>query len=115
MKDFRYIGYPLFIILISALLCKLTDTYITGNVHDWLIVLIRIVALFTFGMSLNKASRRRYTVWKVVFSVVVTLFLLLLELGWFSLPVLTDVIFFFGVSSFFINMMYILCGYMFVD
>ena len=115
MKDLRYIGYPLFIILISALLCKLVDVYISGNVHDWLLIFIRITALFTFGMSLNKASRRRYTVWKVVFSVVITLFLLLLELGLFSLPILTDIIFFFAVPSSFINMMYILCGYMFVD
>lgn len=115
MKDFRYIGYPLFIILISALLCKLIHTYVGGNLHDYLIIFIRITALFTFGMSLNKASRRSYTVWKVVFSVVVTLFLLLMELDLFYLPVLSDMIFFFGVSSFFINMMYILCGYMFVD
>lgn len=115
MKDFKYIGIPFLIILISALLCKLTATYITGNVADVLITFIRVTALFSFGISLNKTNRRNYRVWKVVFSVAVVIFLVLLELNMFALPILTDLIFFFGVSSFFINMLYILCGYMFVD
>lgn len=115
MRDFKYIGYPLFIILISALLTKIVTMYTYGTLQSALVTIIKTCALFGFGMSLNKTHRRNYTVWKVVFSVVITLFLVLLEMGLFALPVLADIIFFFGASSFFINMMIILCGYMFVD
>lgn len=115
MREFKYIGYPLFIILISALLTKLVTMYTVGALQSALITIIKTCALFGFGMNLNKTRKRRYSVWKVVFSVIVTLFLVLLELGLFALPILADIIFFFGASSFFINMMIILCGYMFVD
>lgn len=115
MKDFRYIGYPLFIILISALLYQLTATYMTGNFQNTLLILIRVVALFSFGMALNKTSRRHLSVWKIVLSVVVTIFLLLYELGAFSLPYLSSALAFFGIGGFFFSMLYILCGYLFAD
>lgn len=115
MKDFRYIGYPLFITLIGALLYQLVSTYISGNVQTTLLILIRVCALFMFGMALNKTTRRHMSVWKIVLSVVITIFLLLYELGAFSLPILSTALAFFGVGGFFICMLYILCGYMFVD
>ena len=62
MRDFRYIGYPLFITLISALLYQLVATYITGSIRDTLLILIRVIAFFLFGMSLNKSTRRPMSV-----------------------------------------------------
>lgn len=115
MKDFRYIGYPLFILLISGLLYQLVATYISGALANTLLILIRVCALFTFGMALNKTSRRHMSVWKIVLSVALTIFLVLYEFGLFALPVLSDVLSFFGVGGFVICMLYILCGYLFVD
>lgn len=115
MRDFRYIGYPLFIVLISALLYQLCATYLQGELQDILLILIRICALFTFGMALNKSTRRHMSVWKIVVAVVVTIFLALYELGAFYLPFLSTALAFFGVGGFFICMLYILCGYLFVD
>lgn len=115
MRDFKYIGYPLLIILISALFYQLVSTYISGTVQNTLLILIRVCALFSFGMALNKTTRRHMSVWKIVLSVVITIFLLLYELGAFYLPILSTALTFFGVGGFFICMLYILCGYMFVD
>lgn len=115
MKEFKYIGYPLFITLISALLYQLVATYISGSVGNTLLILIRVSALFAFGMALNKATRRHMSVWKIVFSVVLTIFLLLYELEAFYLPGLSSFLAYFGVGGFFICMLYILCGYIFVD
>lgn len=115
MKDFRYIGYPLVIILISGLLYQLVATYISGVLGNTLLILIRVCALFTFGMSLNKTTRKHMSVWKIVVSVSLTIFLLLYELNAFALPILSDILSFFGMGGFFICMLYILCGYLFVD
>ena len=115
MKDFKYIGYPLFITLISALLYQLVATYISGSIGSTLLILIRVCALFSFGMALNKSKRRHMSVWKIVVSVVLTIFLLLYELEAFYLPGLSSFLAYFGVGGFFICMLYILCGYIFVD
>ncbi len=115
MKDFRYIGYPLFVTLVGALLYQLVSTYVGGSLQNTLLILIRVCALFVFGMSLNKTTRRHMSVWKIVLSVVLTVFLLLYELEAFSLPVLSTALSFFGVGGFFICMLYIWCGYLFVD
>ena len=115
MKDFRYIGYPLFILLISGFLYQLVATYISGVLGSTLLVLIRVCALFSFGLALNKTKRRNMSVWKIVLSVALTIFLVLYELGLFALPILSDVLSFFGVGGFVICMLYIYCGYIFVD
>lgn len=115
MKDFKYLGYPLFITLLSALLYQLVVRYISGSFGNTLLILIRVCALFAFGMALNKSTRRHMSVWKIVISVVLTIFLLLYELGAFALPLLSDALSFFGVGGFFICMLYIWCGYLFVD
>ena len=115
MKDFKYLGYPLFITLISAFLYQIINRYIVGNVGNTLLILIRVCALFIFGMALNKSTRRHMSVWKIVVSVVLTIFLLLYELGAFALPILSNALSFFGVGGFFICMLYIWCGYLFVD
>lgn len=115
MKNFRYIGYPLAIILISGLLYQLVATYISGSLGNTLLILIRVCALFSFGMALNKTTRRNMSVWKIVVSVALSIFLVLYELGAFALPILSEFLSFFGVGGFFICMLYILCGYLFVD
>lgn len=115
MRDFKYILFPFLIILIGSFLNKLALTFTVGSLQTTLVILITVGTLFSFGMSLNKSTRRAYSVWKIVLSVVLTVFLVLFELGYFNLPILVDIIYFFGVNSIFIKMMYILCGYMFVD
>ena len=115
MRDFKYIGYPLLIILVSGLLYQLVATYISGALESTLLILIRVCALFSFGLNLNKTRRRQMSVWKIVVSVALTIFLVLYELGLFALPILSDVLSFFGVGGFVICMLYILLGYLFVD
>ena len=114
MKDFKYLGYSLFVVLVGSLLYSIVDRFIPGSIGNTLLILIRVGTLFTFGMSLNKTNRRHMSVWKIVLSVVLTIFLALYELGAFALPILSTVLSIFG-SSFFVYMLYVWCGYLFVD
>lgn len=116
MDEIKRLGYPLLIIFLSALLVKLISLYITGNFVSLLLTLISVSALFLFGVSLNKSRKRRnQAVFKKVLAVVMAMFLLLMQLDVFVIPAVSRFLFFFGVNSFFINMIYIFCGYMFAD
>ena len=116
MDDLKRLGYPILIIFLSAFLIKLIDLYITGNFVSLLITIITVSALFLFGTSLNKSRKKRtQSVFKKVWAIIIVVFLVLMQLGLFSIDVVEDILFFFGVHSFFINMIYIFCGYLFVD
>lgn len=117
MDDFKRLGYPILIIFLSALIVKLMNMYIVmNNFMSTLLTIITVSALFLFGTSLNKSRKKRSNaVFKKVFAIIIVVFILLMQLGLFTLPIVAEVLFFFGVNSFFINMIYIFCGYLFVD
>ena len=117
MNDFKRLGYPVAIIFISALLFKLMNMYLSKDVLILNVMsILTASALFLFGLSLNKNRRRRSSaVFTKVVAILIVIFLLLMQLGIFSFDIVNDVLFFFGVNSFFINMIYIFCGYLFVD
>lgn len=117
MDDFKRLGYPVAIIFLSAFIVKLMNMYVVmNNFMSTLLTIITVSALFLFGMSLNKSRKKRSnSVFKKVLAIILIVFILLMQLGLFTLPMVADILFFFGVNSFFINMIYIFCGYLFVD
>ena len=110
MDDVKRLGYPVLIIFLSAFIVKLINTYFYSNFTAMLLTIITVSALFLFGTSLNKSRKRRK-----VLAIIIVLFLVLMQLGLFEIAVVSEVLFFFGVNSFFINMIYIFCGFLFVD
>lgn len=114
MSDFRKLGVPLLIIFISALITKLISIYLSGVLSDTLYKIIVVIALCVFGASLNVKHRSK-SVWKKVIAVLVIIFLLFMQLNLFTFATVAEVFDFFGVGAFYINMLYILCGYLLVD
>lgn len=116
MDDFKRLGYPVLIIFLSAFIVKLINIYFYSNFTSMLLTIVTVSALFLFGTSLNKSRKRRNSaVLKKVLAIIIVLFLVLMQLGLFEVAIISEVLFFFGVNSFFINMIYIFCGFMFVD
>lgn len=116
MEDSKRLGIPICIIFISALLVKLVNQFIKTSFTTILITFLIVAALFLFGMVLNKSRKRRSpAVFKKVVAILVMVILMLMQMGFVTLPVISETFDFFGVDSFFINMIYIFCGYMFAD
>ena len=117
MSDFRKLGVPFLIIFISALFTKLISTYLAAFLTSALFKIIIVIALCVFGASLNVYHRKRASnsVWKKVIAILIIIFLLFMQLNLFTFSSVASLFNFFGIDAFYINMMYILCGYMIVD
>ncbi|MEG0314263.1 MAG: amino acid permease [Erysipelotrichaceae bacterium] len=114
MKDFKRLGYPLLIIVGSAIISKFLTLYIKASFINTLVTVVIVCALFLFGTSLNKSSRSNAVIKKVI-SLVLVIFLMLMQMNIFTLPYISSFLDMIGMHSFFINMLYIYCGYIFVD
>lgn len=116
MQDTKRLSLPVIIILVSALLVKLINRFFQFSFTPTLITFLIVTALFLFGMVLNgNRKRRNPAVFKKVLAILVMVLLMLMQMGYFTLPFMKDAFDFFGVDAFFINMIYIFCGYLFAD
>ncbi len=116
MQDIKRLGFPLLIIVLSAFLSRLIETYLKGSFVHTLMVILIVTALFFFGVSLNKGRKKRSNaVFKKVIAILVVILMFLMQLGYFTLPVMENVFHLIGIDEFYINMLYIFCGYLFVD
>lgn len=116
MDDIKRLGFPLLIIVLSAFLSRLINIYLQGSFVQTLMVILIVTALFFFGVSLNKSRKKRSNaVFKKVFAILVVILMLFMQLGYFTLPIMKNVFEFIGIDAFYINMLYIFCGYLFVD
>ena len=107
MEDVKRLGFPLLIIVLSAFLSRLLET---------LMVILIVSALFLFGVSLNKSRKKRSNaVFKKVVAILVVILMLFMQLGYFTLPIMQNVFTLIGIDAFYMNMLYIFCGYLFVD
>lgn len=116
MSDFRKLGIPFLVIFISALLTKLISIYLVGTISNTVFQIVVVIALCTFGATLNVSFRKRSkSVWKKVVAVLIIIFLLFMQLNLFTFSQVAVIFELFGINSFYINMLYIFCGYMLVD
>lgn len=116
MEDVKRLGFPLLIIVLSAFLSRLLETYLHGSFVHTLMVILIVIALFLFGVSLNKSRKKRSNaVFKKVVAILVVILMLFMQLGYFTLPIMQNVFTLIGIDAFYMNMLYIFCGYLFVD
>ena len=111
----RYI-LPLLLLLALSLGLRWLGLILTGDVGNALLIILRAVLLFSFGMSLNIAKRRRYESWvkKVIVSFVF-IFFLVWDLGYVMIPELKTIFDLMGLSGYIVYLIYIYCGYVFFD
>ena len=116
MSDFRKLGIPFIIIFISALASKLCSMYLPMMVTSSMFKVLMVAALCIFGASLNANKRRggRSVVKKVV-AILMIIFLLFMQLQLFTFASVANTFNFFGVDAFYINMLYIFCGYLLME
>lgn len=116
MEDVKRLGWPFSVIFLSALVIKLLDSYFHISYNGTLSTIIIVCALFLFGFALNKNRKKRSpAVFKKVVSILVVILLLFMQLGYFTIPYVSTAFNFFGIDAFYINMIYIFCGYLFAD
>ena len=116
MDDVKRLGFPVLVIVVSAVLTKLIETYLTGAFVSTLLIIVTVSALFMFGVSLNRNRKKKSNaIFRKVFAVVVVVLLLFTQLGYFRIPYVSDWMAYLGMAAFYINMLYIFCGYLFVD
>ena len=111
MDDVKRLGTPLLIIVLSAFLTKLVETWLKGSFVHTLLIIIMVASLFMFGVSLNRSN----AVFRKVVAIVIVLLLLFMQLGFLDLAVVNRWFAYLGMGSFYINMLYIFCGYLFID
>ena len=114
MSDVRRLGTPVLIIVLSAFLTKLIETYLRGSFVHTLLILVMVASLFMFGVSLN-IKKRSNAVFRKVIAIVIVLLLLFMQLGILDLDIVNRWFAYLGMDAFYINMLYIFCGYLFVD
>ena len=116
MSDFRKLGIPFIIIFISALVDKLCSTYASALFTSTTFKILIVIALCIFGASLNaNKGRGGKSVAKKVIAILIVIFLLFMQLNLFTFSSVATVFNFFGIDAFYINMLYIFCGYMFME
>ena len=116
MSDFRKLGVPFLIIFLSALITKLITIYFAALMSTALYKIMIVIALCTFGYYLNVSRRKRNdSVWKKVVAVLIVIFLLFMQLNLFTFASVAHLFNIFGIDAFYINMLYIFCGYMIAD
>lgn len=116
MKDMKRLGFPILIICVAAFLTKVIECYFLEDAVYQILSIMTVALLFMFGISLNKDRKKKNKsiIRKAVASLIVTL-LMFMQLGNFELPYVSSWFVFLGIKSFYINMLYIFCGYLFVD
>ena len=108
MDDVKRLGFPVLVIVVSAVLTKLIETYLTGAFVSTLLIIVTV--------SLNRNRKKKSNaIFRKVFAVVVVVLLLFTQLGYFRIPYVSDWMAYLGMGAFYINMLYIFCGYLFVD
>lgn len=114
MKDFKRLGLPLLIIIASAIIVRFVNLYVVADFADNLVTIIIVVSLFLFGTTLN-IRKTSNAIMKKVIAIALLIVLMLMQMNIFTITFIKDFFDLFGIGSFFVNMIYIYCGYLFVD
>ena len=87
MEDTKRLGLAFLVILISALIVKLINKFFVFSFTPTLLTFLIVISLFLFGMILNKSRKRRNpAVFKKVISILLVVLLMLMQMGYFTLP-----------------------------
>lgn len=116
MKDVKRFGLPLLIVIVGAFITQLLEQYATGMYGNTIRIVWNVAITFGFGVALHGSTKKASNaVFRKVIAIVLTILLLFMQLGYFTFPAMESLFKGLGLTSMFINMLYIFCGYMFVD
>lgn len=108
----RY-AIPLAVLVIAGIVCRLLNTYLSGEMRTVIVTTAIALSCFSFGVSLNPYRKNRRTWVKKLIVAFVVLLLILWELGVIVFPQLTTVMNFLGISGFVRYLLYVFCGWTF--
>ena len=113
---YRKYFLPIEVLLGLSLGVRWLDPLLNGTLGEAIIIILRAVLLFCFGLSLNIAKRKRYETWvrKVLISFVF-IFFLVWDLGYIMIPELKTVFNYLGLYGYIVYLIYIYCGWSFFD
>ncbi|OCN04349.1 hypothetical protein A4S06_11465 [Erysipelotrichaceae bacterium MTC7] len=115
MNNFRKLGVPALVILVCALIAFWANptSFFVSNFYLYL----KIVALIVFGATLNVFSKKNLSrsPYKKIVAVLLVVFMTLIQLNIISLQTSNVIFQLFNPSYFWNDMIYIYCGYLFVD
>ncbi|MDD6466942.1 MAG: hypothetical protein PUF50_02035 [Erysipelotrichaceae bacterium] len=109
-------GIPILIIILGSLLVHLANTYLNFSGANTICTLLRVIVVFSFGMSLCQRRRRNQNAWvKKLLIAFFVFFMMCWELGYFIFPELKYLLNFLGLTTFGFNLIYVYCGWAFFD
>ena len=113
---YRKYFLPIAVLLGLSLGVRWLDPLLNGTLGEAIIIILRAVLLFCFGLSLNIAKRKRYETWvrKVLISFVF-IFFLVWDLGYIMIPELKTVFNYLCLYGYIVYLIYIYCGWSFFD
>lgn len=113
---YRKYFLPIAVLLGLSLGVRWLDPLLNGTLGEAIIIILRAVLLFCFGLSLNIAKRKRYETWvrKVLISFVF-IFFLVWDLGYIMIPELKTIFNYLGLYGYIVYLIYIYCGWSFFD
>ena len=112
---YRY-GFPLVILIVTGLLVRLEQIFLSSQVESTLCSITLVLGAFAFGISLNRNRRRRNESWlkKIAISFLLVYFLLM-DLGIGLLPSVSDFFTMIGISGSILRLFIVYLGYSFFD
>lgn len=115
MGDLRKLGVPALVIVVCALIAFWANpaSFFVTNFYLYL----KIVALIIFGATLNVFSKKSFSgsPYKKIVAVLLVVFMTLIQLNVITLQTSNVVFQLFNPDYFWNDMIYIYCGYLFVD
>lgn len=113
---YRKYFLPLGILLGLSIGLRWLDPILNGQLGEAIIIILRAVLLFCFGLSLNLGKRKKYETWlrKVIISFVF-IFFLVWDLGYIMIPELKMIFNYLGLYGYIVYLIYIYCGWSFFD
>lgn len=116
MDTLKRLGFPFAVVIISALLSRLLQTYVHAGFMKSFMIVFTAGSMFLFGTALRPFSRKKHpAVFVKVVAIVLFLLLLFLQLDVLRLSIFSDALRFLGISGVYMYLLYVFCGYMFME
>lgn len=114
MKDLQRLGLPLLLIIATAILNRFILNIFYGEAVNLIVRLLVIFVLFWLGVLLNPHKGGK-AVFRKVLAIVLLIFMVSMEMGWLSVPAVSNAFTFLGLEGLYFNLLYVYCGYLFSD
>lgn len=115
MEVMKRLLRPLAVLLLAALAGAILETYVKLDFMDSFMIVWKAVFLFLFGMMLTARKRRSSAVFSKVIAIVVALVFLTVQLELLHVGWLANGLHFLGIEGIYYWLVYVLCGWLFME